>query len=429
MSKRRVILDWQEDELTLSRLYKQESDAHNRIRLRALYLLRQGKTVYEAAQTVGVHGQTVRQWVAWYRLGGIEEVRRHRRGRYVDKKPEPEVTVDEQATFAQLQVDQPQFDNTLILQTKSEPKVHTHYQLEAEESLPDGIKRIVQEQIDRAMWQLTDPPESRDKGVHDARKCFKKIRAVLRLVRDEIGEEIFKQENACYRNAGRRLAAVRESAILIQTFDNICGRFADQLAPNAFAGARDELEAIHQATYRKIIEDESVVAEVVDTLQTARLRIADWPVMHDDFSAQSDGLRRVYRRGRNRMADAYAAPSPESFHEWRKRLKYLWYHMRILKHVWFNQLKTLVDELDEMAERLGDAHDLAELRLVILARPEMFRNQGELQVLVALTEYWQHELEAAARPLGERIYVERPRAFVNRIAAYWQTWQAEMGGG
>ena len=63
------------------------------------------------------------------------------------------------------------------------------YRLELNESLPDGIKRIVKEQIDQALEQLRESPEGRNEAVHDARKRFKKIRAVLRLVRDEIGEK------------------------------------------------------------------------------------------------------------------------------------------------------------------------------------------------------------------------------------------------
>ena len=39
------------------------------------------------------------------------------------------------------------------------------------------IKRVVFEQIDRAVQELTDENMDRHKGVHQARKRFKKIRA------------------------------------------------------------------------------------------------------------------------------------------------------------------------------------------------------------------------------------------------------------
>jgi hypothetical protein len=51
--------------------------------------------------------------------------------------------------------------------------------LEANETVPEGIRRIVLEQIAQALQQMR--PETRNKGkaVHDARVCFKKIRAAL----------------------------------------------------------------------------------------------------------------------------------------------------------------------------------------------------------------------------------------------------------
>jgi hypothetical protein len=67
----------------------------------------------------------------------------------------------------------------------------------------------------------------------------------------------------------------------------------------------------------------------------------------------------VYKRGRNRLFDAYAAPSPDNFHEWRKRTKYLWYHVRILRPLWPAVLEELANEIHELSNLLGLDHDLA----------------------------------------------------------------------
>jgi transposase len=76
---------WQEDAATLRQLYQQERDGPVRTRLHALWLLQEGHNLAETAQLVGVEYRTVQQWVAWYRAGGVAEVRGHRRagkGRY-----------------------------------------------------------------------------------------------------------------------------------------------------------------------------------------------------------------------------------------------------------------------------------------------------------------------------------------------------------
>lgn len=76
----RLQVEWQEDGATLKRLYQREKDHQNRMRLQALWYLRQGRTIGETAELVGVHYRTVQDWVGWYRQGGVEEVLSHRQG-------------------------------------------------------------------------------------------------------------------------------------------------------------------------------------------------------------------------------------------------------------------------------------------------------------------------------------------------------------
>jgi CHAD domain-containing protein len=298
------------------------------------------------------------------------------------------------------------------------------YRLEARESLPTNIKRIATEQVDQALEQLRHPPDDdRDEAIHDARKCFKKIRAVLRLVRDEIGEQSYKQENTCYRDAGRRLSDIRDSAVMVETLDEIIQHFDDQLAPEAFVSFRDRLVEEHQSFKQDILDHQGAMSQVAAIIDATRSRIANWPVRDDDFSALYGGLKRVYKRGHNRMAEAYAESSPERYHEWRKRAKYLWYHTRILTPLWPELLAELADQLHDMGDYLGHDHDLSELRRTIMDRPKLMDDKTETQALIGLIDQRRTELEAAARPIAERIYVEKPKAFVDRIGGYWQVWR------
>ena len=84
---RRVQVEWQEDADDLKELYRAEKDHQNRTRLQALWHLRQGRTLGEVADVVGKHPRTIQDWVAWYRVGGIAEVRRHRHGGHSGAKP------------------------------------------------------------------------------------------------------------------------------------------------------------------------------------------------------------------------------------------------------------------------------------------------------------------------------------------------------
>ena len=96
-------------------------------------------------------------------------------------------------------------------------------------------------------------------------------------------------------------------------------------------------------------------------LREARGRVDDWPLDHDSFEALRDGLERTYRRGRRDFRAARADPSVEALHEWRKRVKELWYHHTLLRPIWPPVMQAVGDEAHELADRLGDDHDLAML--------------------------------------------------------------------
>ena len=77
------------------------------------------------------------------------------------------------------------------------------YRLKENEGFSEGIKRIVLEQLDEALANLKPAVRNKDEAIHDARVSIKKIRAVLRLIRDSLGKKIFEEEDIAYRDAAR----------------------------------------------------------------------------------------------------------------------------------------------------------------------------------------------------------------------------------
>ena len=66
------------------------------------------------------------------------------------------------------------------------------------------------EQTDLAIEQLAGA-EGGDarKAVHETRKAIKRLRAIVRLLRDELGEETCAREQATLRDAGRPASPAR----------------------------------------------------------------------------------------------------------------------------------------------------------------------------------------------------------------------------
>src|SRR5262245_22171341 len=151
------------------------------------------------------------------------------------------------------------------------------FELKSDESLPHGIKRIVCAQMDKALEQLTTTHEgSRDESVHEARKAFKRIRAVLRLVRPVIGDATYRHENTCFRDAGRPLTKVRDAKICVETLDELTKHFEEHVAGRSFDDVRNALQEELRSTRKEVLDEQNAFAVVSDAVRQALTRANDW---------------------------------------------------------------------------------------------------------------------------------------------------------
>ena len=86
----------------------------------------------------------------------------------------------------------------------------------------------------------------------------------------------------------------------------------------------------------------------------------------------------------------------------------------------------VADELKVLGDYLSDDHDLAILRARVFEQAKPLDDRTALEALVAMIDQRRGELEVEAKPLGARIYAEKPGAFVDRLQAYWHVWRAEV---
>jgi len=294
------------------------------------------------------------------------------------------------------------------------------FEFEPGESVASGIRRIVDEQLAEALDELRESkPAKADETVHAARKRFKRIRAVVRLIRDELGDDTFALENASFRDAGGSLAEARDAAVLVQTLDALKGRVDDA----TFAAARKLLLARRRLISRRVLKNGSGLESVARAAEQARERVANWQIDRDGFRALRPGLKRIYQDGREAYKRCEPGTPAEVFHEWRKQVKNLWHQLEVLEPIWPAVMKKLADECHELADALGKEHDLAVLRQVLEA--ETMTNASEPSAILPSLESDRQQLQREALTLGARIYAEKPNAFLRRLAKYWKAWHAD----
>ncbi len=299
------------------------------------------------------------------------------------------------------------------------------YRLKAGETVTDGVKRVILGEVDEAAGMLAADAEDRDEGIHDARKAFKKIRAALRLARPVLGGA-YARENAWFRDSARRLSDLRDAQALLESFDKLRQTCAEEMEDDAFAGIRAALERRREEMARHDEDVAGNVGAVRADLADVRRRIESWALPDKGFSTIGRGLRETYRRGRRARVRAYRKGSDAAFHEWRKGVKYHWYQVRLLQELWPEVLKSRRAALKQLADILGDEHDLVVMKQTVATLDSELRESEDLAAFFALIERRQHQLRAAARSLGDRVYAETPKRLHRRFRAYWRAWRDEQ---
>jgi CHAD domain-containing protein len=289
------------------------------------------------------------------------------------------------------------------------------FALRRDESIAEGTRRIAGRQLDKAIEALEQAePDDVPAAVHGVRKRTKRVRAVARLVRSGTGEQ-YGTVNAAARDAARELSAVREGPALLETFDTlVAGAGPDRLAV--------DLLPVRQAlTHRAETTPEVDLEKAIDLLTTARQAVDRW-VFDDGEDVLARGLEKTYRHGRRGFRDALDAESPDEFHEWRKATKHLWHQTQLLEDAAPSSLHRQAHAFHDLADALGDDHDLAVLVGLVRGHVEHVGGPAVAEAAVSLAEDRRGDLERRALLLGARLYAEKPKAFVARMSRLRHAW-------
>lgn len=291
------------------------------------------------------------------------------------------------------------------------------YAFAREESVPDGVQRITCEELDGALAHLTGGDGSpTDDAVHEARKSLKRLRALLRLTRRGLGRDVAGRENAVLRHAGRLLSEVRDATVLLETFEGLVEQGESE-------SVRRALQRHQRLVRTRVLERGDAVTPAVTDLHEVRDRVSRWPLDADGWVALEPGVRRAYRRGRKAMRRIGAETDEERWHDWRKRVKDVWYHLTLLQPADPDRIGVLEAETHHLSDLLGDEHDLAVLRARVVPALPLCDDPVQVEALVERIDASRTELQHDAREVGSPLYGSKPKAFTRPLGKAWRRWQ------
>lgn len=282
-----------------------------------------------------------------------------------------------------------------------------------------NIRRLLNEKISKCISIIDNKYYDKDEEIHDLRKNFKMIRGMLRLIRDDIGETKFKKYNRLFRDMGRRLAPLRDGQVYINTLIKLQKKYKEELSIEEMDKLVFWFRDNYLLKYQQFVEEGKTIQQVKEVLVQTHPALMDLHLKEDGFGSFREGLKRVYKRGKKAKALAMINPTTKNLHEWRKRVKYLWYHNRLLREAWPKLMKASVNVLDKLSDVLGEDHDYAILHEFMLKHPELLSDEKIREQLFIAIEKERKGFFNTVKPLGEIIYVEKPAAYVSRVKTYW----------
>jgi CHAD domain-containing protein len=237
------------------------------------------------------------------------------------------------------------------------------------------------EAILAAADQFPHPGQDEADRIHDVRRTLKRAAGLSRLFTPLVGAPAYQ--------ALKALNAARRSVGRARDLDILPGVLARLQAPTE---TRDLLLRViaEQREAERLAHREIDVGGLSAELRTLARSVEGWDVETAGAEPLLLAVRRTYREARRLGHRARAS-----------------------------------GELQRLRKTLGDHNDLAILAEFARGRPEL--PHAEAEGLIALVAHRSRPLERRANEQFSRLFVERPGAFEQRIAAYLERPQRKPG--
>jgi CHAD domain-containing protein len=220
------------------------------------------------------------------------------------------------------------------------------------------------------------------------------------LTRGPIGRKAIEKVDRRLRDGAWFLSAIRDATAMLRTLDDLAERHDGLTTPEAFAEPRARIEAYRDETVRERLGEAESLADIYKCLRSAHRRVKKW----NDSSERDLNFRRAYRQARDLWRDASDDPSPETLHEFRKRVKVLENQVAVVESDPAGPVARLQRLASLLADELGQIHDLDILR-------EFLTNENETSPLLEPIDRRRSELRHDALRRAGVVFLDKPRVF------------------
>jgi CHAD domain len=276
--------------------------------------------------------------------------------------------------------------------------------LKPQKSAASQLRRLVADELHDAVAALSDSA-SVEIGVHEARKSVKKVRAVVRVLHDDLGPR--DRDNERLRQIAHRLSSLRDADATGETLQQLRGRYPQVVTSKMVREFARGLEGRNRQVRARGRRLMALAARELGNLSKS---LPDRVQEAGRFKAVRRGVTRGWRRANRAMKGLDVSSDAAQFHRWRRRVKDHWYQMRLLaaRHP---AARSRAGSLEKLERWLGDDHNLAMLRAAILAAPDRLGDARTTDIVLGCIVKYQAWLRARCLKLGHRVFARKPATF------------------
>lgn len=283
--------------------------------------------------------------------------------------------------------------------------------------LPTNVRQMWSRQLQKAERAAENAADD-DTAIWQARKSFKRVRALLRLIRDGLQKKVWRAENVRYRDLGRQLASARDAAAVVEALNRLA--LATGLeGSDLIATTRQALRHSDGSNSPETSAHGVDPGALTGALAEARVAFDTLDVTGLDRGSLLRGYARAYREGCREMDACYQSGESMRFHEWRKRVQHHWRQSLLLEGIWPEGMAPRIQTARLVSKALGFDHDLSLLADEIetdVRRRLSARHTARLLEAIAETQI---RTRHAIRPLAMRLYGLSPDALSEQLDTWW----------
>lgn len=277
-----------------------------------------------------------------------------------------------------------------------------------ESGLGRRLREALEDEFTSVLDHSADARKRPGSSIHEIRKSIKRARALLRLARPGIGESRFHDGNVRYRKIGKLLGPARDTDVDWSTFKRLRSELPELTEDESAREFRGWLKARRRRARKEALASGGPMKKVRRRSRAARAGVADLRLDRVGPRHVAAGLARVYRDGALRWEAARGRRDAWVFHGWRRRVKDLYYQLKLLAPRLPEPFLCRIADQDDLGEMLGLANDWTALVRLVEARSDVLPDAECRARIVTATLERRNAVWAEAVRRGEALYGEDP---------------------